>query len=406
MNCHDCFGCINLRHKQYCVFNKQLTEEEYKDFLKKANLGSHEALEEIKKKVNEHYLKFPRRYMHGQNNENVRGDYLDRSKNVQESYLSKDLEDCGYCQLILFMPARDCYDIAVAGGELCYELEEGGGYGVKFAWWAAPKSIKARQYGLSDMEYCMNCYNSSYLFGCVGLQDKQYCILNKQYTEKEYKELVPKIIKYMSEMPYTDKKGREYKYGEFFPAEISPFAYNETIAQEYFPLTKKEALERGYAWRDTEKKNFQITKTHDKLPDNIKDVDDSILKETISCPHAGECKHGCSGVFRLIPQELEFYKKFHLPLPRMCHNCRHYERIAKRNPLHLWKRTCTCSGKTIGKRFVRECWRSFSQRWPLPERDRDILRTRQKGNRLLRGMFCEGNDLKSYSGHFEAVLIY
>ena len=46
----------------------------------------------------------------------------------------------------------------------------------------------------------------------------------------------------MNEMPYKDKKGNIYKYGEFFPAELSPFFYNETTAQEYFPLTKEAPL--------------------------------------------------------------------------------------------------------------------------------------------------------------------
>jgi hypothetical protein len=31
----------------------------------------------------------------------------------------------------------------------------------------------------------------------VGLHDKSYCILNKQYTKEEYEELVPKIIEKM-----------------------------------------------------------------------------------------------------------------------------------------------------------------------------------------------------------------
>jgi hypothetical protein len=45
----------------------------------------------------------------------------------------------------------------------------------------------------------------------------------------------------MNNNPYIDKKGRVYRYGEFFPMEISPFAYNETIAQEHFSLTKEQA---------------------------------------------------------------------------------------------------------------------------------------------------------------------
>lgn len=28
-SCSDCFGCVGLRNKQYCIFNKQYTEEEY-----------------------------------------------------------------------------------------------------------------------------------------------------------------------------------------------------------------------------------------------------------------------------------------------------------------------------------------------------------------------------------------
>lgn len=83
------------------------------------------------------------------------------------------------------------------------------------------------------MLYCANCFHSSYCFGCVGLRNKSYCILNKQYTKEEYEVLVPQIIKKMQ---------ADDKWGEFFPITMSPFAYNETVAQEYFPLSKEEAL--------------------------------------------------------------------------------------------------------------------------------------------------------------------
>ena len=48
------------------------------------------------------------------------------------------------------------------------------------------------------------------------------------------------IKKQMTNIPFVDKKGRIYKYGEFFPVEFSPFGYNKTVAQEYFPLTREE----------------------------------------------------------------------------------------------------------------------------------------------------------------------
>ncbi|USN58889.1 MAG: hypothetical protein H6767_02090 [Candidatus Peribacteria bacterium] len=50
-----------------------------------------------------------------------------------------------------------------------------------------------------DVLYSTDCHNSSNLFGCVGLRNKQYCILNTQYTQKEYELLIPKIIARMQQ---------------------------------------------------------------------------------------------------------------------------------------------------------------------------------------------------------------
>jgi hypothetical protein len=182
------------------------------------------------------------------------------------------------------------------------------------------------------------------LFGCVGLRNKQYCILNKQFTKEKYEELVSKIIVHMNEMPFVDAKGRTYRYGEFFPPEISPFAYNETLVQEHFPLTKEQAIGRGYRWKEPDTKEYQITKSSGVLPDHIRDTTDDILKETIGCAHEGKCTHQCTTAFRIIPEELSFYRRMNLSLPRLCPNCRHYERLAQRNPLKLWHRKCQCAG--------------------------------------------------------------
>jgi len=46
------------------------------------------------------------------------------------------------------------------------------------------------------------------------------------------------------------------------PASISPYAYNETVAQEYFPLTQQETLSRGWRWLDK--------KPSVNLPENAK----------------------------------------------------------------------------------------------------------------------------------------
>jgi len=174
----------------------------------------------------------------------------------------------------------------------------------------------------------------------VSAHHKQFCILNKQYTEKEYNELVPKIREHMAKMPYINSTGHEYRYGEFFPPEFAPYSYSETIAQEYFPLSKEESLAKGYTWRDNEKRTYSITMKLENIPDSIKDVEDSITKEVVECAHHGDCEHACNGAFRITSDELQFLRKMKLPLPRLCPHCRHYERIVFRNSFHLYHRKC------------------------------------------------------------------
>ena len=149
----------------------------------------------------------------------------------------------------------------------------------------------------------------------------------------------------MENMPYTDKKGRVYGYGEFFPFETSPFAYNESLAQEYFPINKEVASKIGYRWKEPEEKNYQITMEAMALPDNINDTQDSIINEMIGCTHLGKCNQQCTTAFKITTEDLKIYRSAKLPLPRLCPNCRHYERLKQRNPLKLRQRQCMCRGK-------------------------------------------------------------
>jgi len=71
------------------------------------------------------------------------------------------------------------------------------------------------------------------------------------------------------------------------------------------------------------------------LPDNIKDVDDSILEKAILCEVTGK-------PFRIIKPELEFYRKHNLPIPRRHPDQRHLDRMALRNPRKLFDRVCDC----------------------------------------------------------------
>ena len=186
------------------------------------------------------------------------------------------------------------------------------------------------------------CYNSKNLFGCIGCRKKEYCILNRQYSKEEYEKLVPKIIEQMNTVPYIDQKGRIYKYGELFPEELSPFAYNETIAQEYFPKTELSLKELGCKYRKHEERNYIPTIHSNDLPDHIRDTSDEIINDIIHCPNDGNELTQCTKAYKVTSEELQFLRRHNIALPRYCPNCRHYDRLKQRNPLKLWHRRCMC----------------------------------------------------------------
>ena len=278
----------------------------------------------------------PRKYAVIQQSSNVTGDIISKAKNCRNCFMvSIDMEDCAY--LWLNDRSKDVWDVSVG-----YMLELG---------YEGLSTLEGRNVRMSvaswtnyDTVYVDNCHSSGNLFGCSGLHSKQYCILNKQYTKEQYEELVPKIIKHMNDMPYIDHKGRSYGYGEFFPSELSPFCYNETIAQEYFPLTKEQALEQGYKWKDREPRNYQIDILNKDIPDDIREVKEDIVNKVIECKNKGREETQCTEAFKIIEDELKFYQRMNLPLPRHCPNCRHYQRLKQRNPLKLWHRKCMKPG--------------------------------------------------------------
>jgi hypothetical protein len=332
INCNDCFGCFNLHNKSYYIWNKSYSKESYFKELEKINFSSFAEVEKIKEKFNNLKLQLPRKYIHGKHNKNVSGEYVYNSKDSFNCFEVGGCENVKYSQNFS-TGVKDSYDYTNWGqnSELVYESCSCGDncQNIKFCYGCWP--------AMQDSEYCLACHSCSNLFGCVGLKSKQYCILNKQYTKEKYEELVLKIKKHMTDMSYVDSRGLKYAYGEFFPIEFSPLAYNETIAIEYFPKTKSQAIKEGYPWRDKTPGEYKITINASDLVDDIKDVKDDILKQVIKC-------EVCKNAYKLIQAEVDFYKRFSIPLPHLCFNCRYTERRKKMNPLKLWHRKCMKSG--------------------------------------------------------------
>jgi hypothetical protein len=337
-NCSNVFGSAGLRSKQYYIFNKPHTKEEYKAFIKENPLTSYSAIERLREQAYETRKSVPHRFRHALKSANVTGNRIVNSKNVHNAWNTEESEDSKHPYITLGL--KDCWDMtSVAWSELCYEGGHSGGlYNSKFFAYNFGGGVTVDKINCSNLEYCYTAPSSNDCFGCVNLKKGQYCILNKQYSKEEYKELIPKIRKHMDDMPYVGKASRTYRYGEFFPTEISPFSYNETTAQDYFPLTKEEALRRGYLWSDYVS-NIKYEFSDYKIPDNVSDVQDDILEKTLKCEVSRKA-------YRIVPMELRFYRRTGLPIPRKSPHERHRDRMQQLLPRVQFDRTCQCAGKT------------------------------------------------------------
>jgi hypothetical protein len=333
----NCFGCINLRNKNYCIWNEQYTKELYFEKLKELKINSRESIDNLRKEVYEFWNKYPNRsYIGNRLNINVTGDYIYESKNVHDSYMGSGIEDSKYVQFISVPGAKDCYDYSGWGNvvELIYEVTVTGegASNVKFCDQCWPNVI--------DVEYSIYANACKHTFGCVNLKKKENCILNKQYSKEEYERLKERIIEDMKRNPYIDKSGRVWTYGEFLPLEFSPFGYNETLAGQFCPKDKEQALKEGFAWYEKKDNEYDITKKASDLPDTIEETNEDILDEIISCSI-------CNKAYKFVFEELNLMQKLSIPLPHQCFNCRQQIRFNQTNLPNLYDKTCGKCGINI-----------------------------------------------------------
>lgn len=318
--CHDCLLCSGLRNQEYCIWNKSYSKAEYEEKKRELKLEQWSQREELKKQFAQFILQTPRKYANFTKCQNSTGDNLVRCKNVKNCFSYLDLQDCKF--MTHGDGGKDCYDINSSGrSELSYEsITPDNSYQalfVVFCW-------KSR-----FVTYSENCHGVKNVFGCIGMKKVENCIFNKQYDEAEYNDLRNKIIDHM-------KKAGEW--GEFFSPGVTLFAYNETAANEWHPLTREVATKIGYEWLDKlpELRN-KGTIAWEKVSEDINEIDASICNEVLTCLD-------CQKNYKIIKQELEIYKKLGAPIPRYCVNCRYYKRKNLMNPKKLWHRKCMREG--------------------------------------------------------------
>jgi hypothetical protein len=307
----NCLFCVNIQGKTNYLFNQPSTVEQI------ATIRS-----EILAGKGENYLQQFQTFWSQQifsttgnvSCENCFGGALTNAKNMMFFFESGDNENCKYG--ISARGTKNSLDVnTIEHCNFCYECISGGNHNMKCAFDIACGECENVYYS----NYCRACHHC---FGCVGLRNQSYCILNKQYTKEEYERLVAQIIE---QMQTTGERG------EFFHPSLSPFGYNETIANEYLPVEKSDLpTQHGYKWS-----NYS---TDPKLPENAELLhpatipaeerkalvnDDTILKKVIICEESQR-------PFTIQKLELAFYRKMGLPLPKLHPDIRHEKRMKQR----------------------------------------------------------------------------
>src|SRR3989339_326610 len=296
VDCHNCALSTGLRHKANIFLNEQLTKEEYDSKIKDLKSGNYQTVIKYKKQFEVLKKDYKKKFILGVKNEDVLGNMIYNSKKIENSFLVHDSESCVNSSNV--RNAKDCLDIAsfgVISNESCYSCCAIGLQVMNLKFCTCCFS------GAHDLEYCIQNISSHDCFGCIGGTKNEYKILNKQYTEEEYKETVAKLKEKMKE------RG---EYGQPQPQSLNPFAYNESIANMIMPLTREEAEKLGYKWK--EKKIPEVPQDKIYQPkDSISDENwEDIKGKFVICEKSKR-------PFKIIEQEFNFYKKYNIPLPRI-----------------------------------------------------------------------------------------
>jgi len=292
-NCKNCIGCVNLQQKEYCVFNEQKTKAEYEQYLLSLELSSYKVRQSLFERFRELISSLTHANLLFRQTEDCTGNIIAEAKNVRDSFFVRDAEDLRYC-FSLGVDSRASMDVSYFGEgmELCYE--------------AAVTGLSCSRVVLSFncwnqnhyLLYCELCVSCQHCFGCVGLHRKEFCIFNQQYTKEEYYKEVARIVLEME---------RQGEWGEFFPARLSPHAYNTTVAQRYFPKSETEVIKLGLKWFEDRSLSAKDAVLAKDLPDKVPEANDSLV---VASELSGK-------LFRIASNDILKYRSFNMPLPRI-----------------------------------------------------------------------------------------
>jgi len=293
--CSDCIWCSNLENKKYYINNFEYSKKDF--FIKKNEI--------LKNKDNYKYDSKLRTKWINYWSKNVIWSFLINSNDVMYWYYSCYIHRA---KNILFFWWLD-------NNQNIYNV-------ISWAWnsqdvylsssvWLSSKVFSSINVVWTNLYYSFHLENCSFCFWCIGLKNKSYCILNKQYTKYEWYVLVNKIFSQMNE---------DWNLWNFFPWYLNPYYFNDTFAGLIWKFNRKEIEKEWYLWRDKEIKvdipewiniiEIDDLKNYEWYDVNWKwYIDIEILKKAI--------KDKKWNYYRIVKTEYDFLMKNWLPLPRM-----------------------------------------------------------------------------------------
>ena len=337
-NCMDCFGCVNLRNKRYCWFNEQLNKEEYEKRRKEADLGDPEATKKIRTQFFDFIKKYPVRAERFEGSVDVTGNDIVHSKNIYNGFQIENAEHFRHVHFI--KGAKDGMDMTYGSkSELSYETT-----GVGVGSFRTHFSVNCKT--VSDCEYSINCTNSQNCFGCIGLKNVSYAIMNKIYEPDEY-------FKRLDELK-TEMLKRE-EYGEMFSMDFSPYAYNTSIAEMIYPMTKDEMAPFGLPYQDDVESSTQglLIVEKKEREQSVQNFSAEILSKAFLSEISGK-------PFRLIDRELTFHKRYNFALPTETPVERMTRRMHESGIKRMTEEMCFSCGTLINSQYKSsDGWRPY-----------------------------------------------
>ncbi len=358
-NCDYCLGCVWIQWKKYYILNKEVDKKRYEETLH--NLQDPTYKETFIAQWKTLCDQWPRPATMIVWSDKAAGNDIFDSAGVHWWFTIRNAQDISYCYNLT--DAQDCYDV------FSYGQNANSMYNSVQAWRQSHHIYYSNTIGKwENLLYCIEVKKSKHCFWCVNMRDKEYCIFNKQYTKEAYETIVPKLLQ--------DIK-KNWLDWDFLRSDCSPFPYNDTFAALYFPietvhyanqsqiinqngvldvfvedkdafiskawLQVAEWVRRPIWWRNKQQEinipeGIQLIAKKDLIHWDYTDA--SILQKAIVCEVSWR-------PFRIVQIELDFYKKYNLPIPYVHPDLRQEQRMKSRTWLQFYLRTCSKTGEEI-----------------------------------------------------------